>query len=176
MFFPDLYSKLTTTEHLTVENELIGGVTHIAAVVEYGVVWKKMLLKKARIRGCTADYVALCKASHLSPCIAQFCEYLGDNFTESIHLNSLDLEEFIDLKGLRDVASKMFDCLINSHPCQDFFLDPLDPGDPYVQRKMQVNGAVTAGQNCYVTNVIHRALLRSSDENWILPALVDISN
>jgi hypothetical protein len=174
---PEQYAKLPNTREAETQNASVGRqFTHTAEVIKAGVKWEEHVFRKALIKGCSADYVALCKASHLSSDIETLSKNLGEPLPEAIVLSASHLEEIINLKGLRKVANGMFESLVEAHPVHDFDLDLVMPGDRYIQRKMRIDGITQAGQNCVVAEVTHQGLVRRSDPNWRIPAFVKIQN
>lgn len=174
---PERFASLPSGNEAIVENAAGGAqITCVADVIRFGVKWRGEVLLKAVIKGCSADYVTIAEASAGSSLATDLKKDLEDRLTESIRLSPSDIEEFLDLHGRRDDADQLFEVLEKSHPDEDFFLEPLNPGDRYIQRRMRVNGTAQPGQNCEVSEVTHKALLRRSDPNWRVPAFVKIRN
>jgi hypothetical protein len=174
---PEQYAPLPDSREADIQNASDGRqITRTAEVVQAGVRWQQHVLRKAEIKGCSADYVALSKASELSSEINQLSNFLGNPLPEVIILDASEIEEFINLKGLRNAANGMFKSLVEIHPERDFDLDSVKRGDRYVQRKMRIDGITQAGQNCVVAEVTHQGLVRKSDPNWRIPAFVKIQN
>lgn len=174
---PERFAPLPDTSKADVQNSHDGSqLTNTAEVLQPGVLWRGHVLRKALIRGCSADYVALSKARDLSKNISQLSERLGDPLPESTTLDASEIEEYLNLKGLRNEANNMFEALIKAHPNQDFELDSVMPGDRYIQRTMRIDGTTQAGQNCVVAAVTHQGLVRKSNPGWKIPAFVKIQN
>lgn len=175
---PEQYDPLPDTGDAEIQNASDGRqITRTADVVRVGVRWKNHVLRKALIKGCSSDYVALSKASHLSPAINQLIKYLGDPLPEAVILDDSDIEEFINIKGLRSAASAMLESLVEVHPDHDFKFESIGLGDRFVDgKRMRSDETTQAGQNSVIAEVIHQGLVRKSDPNWRIPAFVKIQN
>lgn len=174
---PERFSPLPGKEKAVVENATDGStLTRVFSVIAFGVIWRDEILHKALVRGCSGDYVAISKAADQSTTWKKFSDEVKERFSEAIHLEPAEIEDFFDIKGLRENGDIYFTALIESHPDKDFVLETVQPGDPFEQRKMRVNGITLPGQNCVVTQVTHGGLWRKSDPAWRVPAFVKIQN
>lgn len=172
-------------EAIPPDTEVEGAVSPVAArqrglcftleLLEVGVSWRTEVLKKARVRGCGADFVMLERAKN-DPLGARFVERLGGRVTAECRLHPSDIEGFLDIFGLRDRGNDLLELIVQEDPDHDFAWNHVAAGDDFDGELMTIEGGASAGQRCKVVEVIHRGLQRKSDRRWKIKALVRIRN
>jgi hypothetical protein len=155
---------------------------YVGELVKPGVRWRKEILKKAEVRACTADRLAvqsLLGANSLPPSIlSPIRTYFEErrSLTPDFRLDASMLQGVVQVSLTNSDADKLFQALCDVHPESAFILVSPATDDAFNSDSMAPSGGEIAGMNCTVLEVLHSGLIRKDDPDWRIKALVRITN